>query len=192
MADLNHALSGPDLGALLREFKDVDAKAAALLRKNIRNAAKVASEDVKREVLKPPPNDNPKITVGTRDAIAAGISVRINTGANSKSQGVAIVGSSKRLAPERKGMLHLYNKESWRHPVFADSVNGDRDSRTRGFKALNLLRLATGRSALKSWKWEVQRGRPYWGAVLKTHTDDVQRAIQAAVDEANAALLRAK
>jgi hypothetical protein len=173
MAD---GLTGPDLGALLRELKAVDAKATTLLRKNIRQAAKVAAEDVKREVQKPPPNDAPG-TAGSRDAIAAGISVRINTGASSKSQGVAIVGSSKALPGPRKAMLRLYNKESWRHPVFAHSA------RSGGLRGL-----LGGRERV----WVTQQGRPYFGAVLTKHTDDVQRAIQAAVDEANAALLRAK
>jgi hypothetical protein len=172
MAELN----GPDLGALLRELKAVDDKAATLLRRNIRQAAKVAAEDVKREVQKPPPNDAPG-TAGSRDAIAAGISVRINTGARSKSQGVAIVGSSKALAAGRKPMLRLYNKTSWRHPVF------DKTEKADGIKGL-----FGGRKKV----WVVQQGRPFFGAVLTKHTDDVQRAIQAAVDEANAALLRAK
>jgi hypothetical protein len=169
-------MTGPDLGALLRELKAVDDKAATLLRRNIRRAAKVASEDVKREVLKPPPNDAPG-TAGSREAIAAGISVRINTGARSRSQGVAIVGSSKALPGPRKAMLRLYNKTSWRHPVFA------RTTRSGGLRGL-----LGGTERV----WVTQQGRPYFEPVLKTHTDNVQRAIQAAVDEANAALLRAK
>ena len=173
MAD---GLTGPDLGKLLRELKEVDAKATTLLRRNIRNAAKVAAEDVKSEVRKAPPNDAPG-TAGSREAIAAGISIRISTGARSRSQGVSIVGSSKNLPTARKAMLRLYNKESWRHPVFA------RERRSGGLRGL-----LGGTERV----WVTQQGRPYFDSVLKTHTDDVQRAIVAAVDEANAALLRAK
>ena len=170
-------ITGPDLGKLLRELKDVDAKAATSLRRNLRNVAKVAAEDVKREVLKPPPNDAPG-SVGTRDAIAAGIGVRITSGANSKRQGVSIVGSSKNLPADRKAMLRLYNKpQGWRHPVFAQ------ERRSGGLRGL-----LGGTDRV----WVQQQGRPFFEPVLTKHTDDVQRAILAAVDEANAALLRAK
>jgi hypothetical protein len=172
MAELN----GPDLGALLRELKAVDDKAATLLRRNIRQAAKVAAEDVKAKVREDPPNDAPG-TVGTRANIERGISVRINTGAKSKTQGASIVGSSKNLPAERKAMLRLYNKTSWRHPVFA------RTTRSKGWKGF-----FGGRDKV----WTTQQGNPFFGAVLTKHTDDVQRAIEAAVNEANAALLRAK
>ena len=174
MAD---GLTGPDLGALLRELKAVDAKATTLLRRNIRNAAKVAAEDVVEKVREDPPDDNPKITAGSREAIARGINVRINTGAKSKTQGASIVGSSKNLPAERKAMLRLYNKTSWRHPVF------DKTERADGI---------AGFFGARKKVWVVQQGRPFFGAVLEKHTDDVQRAIKAAVDEANAALLRAK
>ena len=173
MAD---GLTGPDLGKLLRELKEVDAKATTLLRRNIRNAAKVAAEDVKKKVQEPPPNDAPG-TAGSRGNIASGISVRINTGARSKTQGASIVGSSKNLPAERKAMLRLYNKESWRHPVF------DHTKRAKGIRGF-----FGGRDKV----WVTQQGNPFFGAVLEKHTDDVQRAIKAAVDEANAALLRAK
>ena len=169
-------LTGPDLAALLRELKDVDAAVSRNVRRSIRQAAKVAAEDVKREVEKPPPNDAPG-TAGSRAAIASGISVQLVTGERSKSQGVRITGSSKNLAAGRKPMLRLYNKESWRHPVFAH------ERRSGGLRGL------LGGSERV---WVTQQGRPYFQAVLQKHTDDFQRAIVAAVDEANAALLRAK
>jgi hypothetical protein len=168
--------TGPDLASLLRELKDVDAAVSRNVRRNIRQAAKVAADAVQAEVRKPPPNDAPG-TVGTREAIASGIAVRINTGAKGTRQGVSIVGSSKNLAAGRKPMLRLYNKESWRHPVFAH------ERRSRG------LRGALGGTERV---WVTQRGNPYFQSVLQKHTDDFQRAIVAAVDEANAALLRAK
>lgn len=169
-------MTGPDLAALLRELKDVDAAVSRNVRRNIRQAAKVAAEDVKSEVRKPPPNDAPG-TAGSREAIAAGIAIRINTGAKGTRQGVSIVGSSKSLPGPRKAMLRLYNKTSWRHPVFA------RERRSGGLRGL-----LGGRERV----WVTQQGRPFFGAVLTKHTDDFQRAIEAAVDEANAALLRAK
>lgn len=189
MAD---GLTGPDLGALLRELKAVDAKATTLLRRNIRNAAKVAADASKREVQKPSPQggrgsritregkrrgsytfeeDGETVTerytetfterTTVRAEIARGIAVRLG---NSQRHGasVRVVGSSQHLPSNRKAMLRLYNKTSWRHPVFGGK------------------------------EWVSQLGRPFFGEVLDKYRDDVQRAIQAAVDEANAALLRAK
>jgi hypothetical protein len=170
------AMSGPDLAGLLRQLKDVDAAVSRNVRRNIRNAAKVAAEDVKSEVRKAPPNDAPG-TAGSREAIAGGIGIRINTGEKGTRQGVSIVGSSKNLPTARKAMLRLYNKTSWRHPVFA------RTARSGGLRGL-----LGGTERV----WVTQQGRPYFDSVLKTHTDDFQRAIVAAVDEANAALMRAK
>lgn len=174
---MTDGLTGPDLAKLLRELKANEPKVATNLRRNLRNVAKSAAEDVKTEVLKPPPNDAPG-SVGTRAGIASGVGVRINTGAKSRSQGVAIVGSSKGLPADRKAMLRLYNKpQGWRHPVFAQER---RSGGLRGFLG------GTERV------WVHQQGRPFFQPVLAKRTDDVQRAIQAAVDEANAALLRAK
>lgn len=174
MADVG--ITGPDLAKLLRELKDVDAAVSRNVRRNIRQAAKVAAEDVKSEVRKPPPNDAPG-TAGSREAIAGGIGVRVNTGEKGTRQGVSIVGSSKNLSSGRKAMLRLYNKTSWRHPVFAQT------KRASGIRGL---------FGARDKVWVTQQGRPFFGAVLEKHTDDFQRAIVAAVDEANAAILRAK
>ncbi len=165
-------IDAPDLSRLLKEMKAVDAKVTTNLRKQIREAAKVAAEDVKRTVLQAPPNDRPG-TVGTRAAIASGISVRIGTA--TKGAKVSIVGSSKNLPAERKPMMRLYNKPNgWRHPVYWQT------RRAKGIRGV-----FGGRTKV----WVHQQGRPYFDKVLDHHRDNVQRTVVRVMDDINARLL---
>lgn len=105
-----------DFTRLMRDAKAFDRDLGLRLRRNIRAAAKPAVDDVKRTVLEPPPGDRPG-SVGTRAAIAKGVSLRIGTGL--KGGAVTITASARALPPKRKAMLRLYNKPGgWRHPVF--------------------------------------------------------------------------
>lgn len=165
-------IKGPDLARLLKEMKAVDAKVTTALRKEIRAAAKVAAEDVKRTVLMPPPNDAPG-SVGTRAAIASGIGVSIGTRASGAK--VSITGSSKNLPASRKPMLRLYNKPGgWRHPVYA------RTRRASGIR---------GRLGGRQQAWVHQKGRPYFGTVIEEHSDEVRRTIVRVMDEIHARLM---
>jgi hypothetical protein len=105
-----------EFSQLLRDAKEFDRKLGLGIRRNIRDAAKPIVADVKATVQQPPPGDRPG-SVGTRAAIARGLSVRVSTGKN--GGGVTIAASSKALPANRKPMLRLYNKAGgWRHPVF--------------------------------------------------------------------------
>ena len=59
-------------------------------------------------------------------------------------------------------MLRLYNKPSWRHPVF-----GNREA-----------------------AWETQSGNPYFRNVLDKHVDSLGRAIDRAMDEAHRLIVK--
>ena len=148
------SINGPDFARLMNELKAADKKAASAIRKGIRIEAKKAADDVKREVLAGPGGGR----TGVRAGIASGLAVRIDTGRNPRI--LRIAASSKNLPDERKPMLRLLNKESWRHPVF-----GDKDA------------------------WVVQQGRPYFGTVLDKHREPLTRAMLRAMDDVHARLI---
>jgi hypothetical protein len=152
-----------EFSRLQRELKDFDRKLATAVRRELRDAAKDVASHVAREVRDtPPPNDNPRVTAGTRDRIAAGVGVRISTGAGKKGGDVAIVASSKALPAERKRMVQLYNRDRpWRHPVF-----GNRDV------------------------WQVQRGAPYFDKTILERAGDLRAAVERAMKRAADALAR--
>lgn len=168
---------------LMRDAKAFDRDLGLRLRRNMRLAAKPIVADVKRKVLEPPPGGGER-TAGTRAAIARGVGLKIGTG--SKGGRVTIAASGRALPANRRAMLKAYNSKGWRHPVFADAVNGDRDSRTRGFRALNAAR----GGGLKSWVWVWQEGNPYFSSIILEHKRDMQLAVLAAMDEAARALAR--
>lgn len=147
---------GPDFKSLMHALKEADATAARAIRKGIRLEVKKAAEDVKREVLAGPGSGR----VGIRRGIAAGLASRIDTGKSPRI--VRIAASSKNLPEDRKKMLRLYNKKSWRHPVF-----GNRDA-----------------------AWEVQQGNPYFRDVLDKHVEPLGKAIDRAMDEAHRLIVR--
>jgi len=149
-------IEGPDFTRVMNELKAADKKAATAIRKGIRIEAKKAADDVKREILSAPGSGK----VGIRAGIAAGVSPRIDTGKSSRL--LRIAASSKNLPDDRKPMLRLMNKQSWRHPVF-----GDKDA------------------------WVVQQGRPYFGAVLDKHREPLMRAMAKAIEDAHARIMAA-
>lgn len=147
------------LGEILRDLKEFEPRLATSLRREIREAGKIAAKDVQKEVLKPPPERVVRVgesrrrrSSGVRAGIARGVRVQIQTGR--KSQGVRIVSTGSGLPSDRKPMTKAYNRKAFRHQVFGNGT------------------------------WVPQRGRPYFGAVIASHRDDVRRAIVRAVDTA--------
>jgi hypothetical protein len=182
MAEPIH-LDGPNFARLMNELKAADSKMATEVRKALREQIKAAQVDVEREVMKPPPDDNPRVTAGTRRAIASGLSTRIGTG---KSPAVRISASSKNLPANRKRMLRLYNKAGgWRHPVFARGADGKLAKASVRSKG---LRGALGGTETP---WVAQMGRPYFGAVLKRRQAIIEMAIFRAMDDAHRRLISA-
>lgn len=91
---------------LFDKSSQVDKKLKTALRKNIRQAAGVAADAVKSELG----------SGALRSAIAAGISVKVMTGARA---GVTIVASSKAMGPGQESLVRAWeSKKGWRHPVF--------------------------------------------------------------------------
>jgi hypothetical protein len=145
---------------LLKQQLDAfDPELARALRRRIKNAGDTAAEKVRETLRIPPPTSGPDDT-GGRDALAA--ATRVTVSFSKRSAGARIATSARGLRNEHKGLLNVYNKKSFRHPVFADD-NENRDE----------------------WTWVTQEGRPYFGSViLKAMNDAVAAEIFDAIDDA--------
>jgi len=129
-----------------------DPKLTKTLRKRIRNAGDIAAGEVKKTLREPTP-------AGTssgdgRDALIA--ATRVAVSFSKRSAGVKITTGSSRLDADHKGLLNVYNKKSFRHPVYGDKS-----------------------------VYVTQQGRPYFGAsIMRVMNTDILDEIQAAVDDA--------
>lgn len=178
-----------ELRALIQRIKTVDdRKLRGSMRKALRESADLAVEGVRREVLsgiparmRPGPRSR---STGLRADIAKATRASLLAGSDKGGGTVKIVTADSRLAARHKGMAKAYNSRTFRHPVFADAVNGDRDSRTRGFRALDASRRASGRGPLKSWTWVEQRGQAnYFGRGVYGKRRQMLARLQEAMDD---------
>lgn len=136
--------------------KELDAFNPALtkaLRKRIRAAGTTAAEEVKKTLALSSPAGGDNSGEG-RAALAAATRVTVSFGR--RSAGAKIITSASRLPAEHQGLLHVYNKTTFRHPVFGN------------------------RSA-----WVEQKGRPYFGTVIRKMIDkEMTKEVEAALDDA--------
>jgi hypothetical protein len=145
------------------------------LRRNIKVATEGAAQKVRETLALPSPGGGPDNTGGRAALIAA---TRISVSFRASSVSAAIVTSSSKLPDKHKGLLKVYNKASFRHPVFETNAHA-------------VIRKATAKTdgkrvkALRSAEWVVQEGRPYFGKVISAemHKTAVV-AIRAALQEA--------
>ncbi len=170
MADFR--VDAHEFSRLMREVKDFDAKLATAIRKELRTEGKRVAAKVADEVRTgPPPNDNPRVTAGTRRKIADGVGVAIGTSMGKKGGSVRIVASGKALPPNRRRMVKLWEREKgWRHPVY------QRD----------------GGGALRANAdvWVQQMGRPYFNPTIRGESDALRDAVVRAMKQAADALAR--
>ncbi len=131
--------------ALVKQVKDFDPKLATNLRREMRAAGKDAIADMRSALGSGP--------LGQR--IGKGIVTKVETGKN--RQGVKIESTGRGLPDP--GFARVYNKPSFRHPVF-----GNRDV------------------------WVQQDGRPYFGRTLRQHESKVRDRVQDALNKAVAAM----
>lgn len=94
--------------------------------------------------------------VGAGGSVRAGISAGLRTAVatGKRSQGVRLTGTASKIPQGHKPMLRLWNKASFRHPVFGTN------------------------------KWVQQSGRPFFGSVIKEHEDQMVEAVWQALGEA--------
>lgn len=190
-------VDGKEIREAIQRLKGADAKTKARLRRALKESAAVAVQGVKDEVTKPVPakaalkgslGRRRKASTrsrhsGLRQAIANATTVSLLSGSERSGGQIKVTTSQRRLPERYAGMAKAYNAETFRHPVFADAVNGDRDNRTRGFRALAAARKAAGRPALKSWKWVEQHGqRNYFGKGVFGRREEMLENLRAAID----------
>ncbi len=142
---------------LKQELDRFDPALARALRKRIRNAGNVAAQEVIKTLRLPSPDGGPDRGL-SREALAQ--ATRVTVSFAKRAAGARIVTSSSRLPDEHKGLLKVYNKTRFRHPVF-----GDRDF------------------------WVYQQGRPYFGEVITRMINrELINEIRNALDEATRAI----
>lgn len=164
---------------LKKECDQYDRDIIIQLRRRIRNAGNVAVERVKATLAMPSPDGGPDDGAG-RAALSAATKVTISF--SQRRAGARVVTSASKLPAEHKGLLLVYNKETFRHPVFE---NQRQLSARRG----NTLRhrLAKGSRA----SWVEQKGRPYMGKpILDVINSGIRDEILAAVEDATNELMR--
>jgi len=121
-------------------------------RKRIRNAGDTAKERVQEALAESPPSGGGS-SVGSRAALIAGTKTSLSFA--SRSAGVKITTSGRGLPAGHAGFEKVYNKSSFRHPVYGSNA------------------------------WVTQSGRPYFGAVIqKALNKEILDEIQAAIDDA--------
>ncbi len=166
-------IESADFHNLFLATKDADKVLYRDLRKALRESAEPMVAEIKSEIGQIPSSG--KYRSGIRAALKAGTRASISNSA--RRAGVRIVTSPRRLPPNKRPMAKALNKESFRHPVFADPTRV-RSLRSRAVNAMNRLRVARGEEPVKSWEWVEQNGRPYFGATITAHTDETRRRVQ--------------
>lgn len=134
-----------------------DRGLALSLRRRIKNAGMVAANRVRKELSLSSPDGGVDSGEG-REALIRATRVSVSFGV--RMAGARIVTSDRLLPDDHKGLLKVYNLDSFRHPVF-----GDRSD------------------------WVVQKGRPYFGRTIRQALDrEVYAEINAAIEDAYAAI----
>jgi|GEM_PF-3574551 len=142
-----------------QELDKFDPELARSLRRRIKAAGETAAKKVQEELGLPSPDGGPDSGAGRRALIAA---TKVSVSFSKRSSGARIVTSGRGLPAGHEGLLKVYNKASFRHPVYP--------------------RQGMERS---DWTWVNQKGRPYFGSVIMRAMDEaVAREIFDAVDDA--------
>lgn len=139
-----------------------DPELARALRRRIKKAGDVAVQRVKERLSEPLPTDG-RYSAGRRQTLAAATRVTVSFGR--RQAGSRIVTSASGLDAAHKVLLNVYNKTSFRHPVYPGGRPRDK------------------------WSWASQEGRPYFGSAIMEAVDkELTAEIFAAVDDAAAAI----
>lgn len=144
---------------LKQELDSYDKELARELRRRIKNAGQVAADKVKETLRLPSPEGGDDSGEGRAALIQA---TRLSVSFGKTAAGAKIVTGSSRLAQKNKGLLNVYNKKTFRHPVYGNKKN-----------------------------WVYQKGRPYFGAAIMSVVNrEVLAEIQAAIDDSLAEVAR--
>lgn len=133
---------------LMAALKAFEPKLATATRRRLRQAGDDTIADMRSVVAGGPGAGR----VGVKAGIRAGLKTAVATG--KRKQGVRLTGTASRIPSGHGSMLRLYNKASFRHPVFGSGT------------------------------WVVQGGQPYFGSVIKRHEDALTEAVWQALEDA--------
>lgn len=137
---------------LKQELDSYDKELARELRRRIKNAGQVAADKVKDTLRLPSPGGGDDSGEGRAALIQA---TRVSVSFGKSAAGAKITTGSNRLSAENKGLLNVYNKKTFRHPVYGNREN-----------------------------WVPQEGRPYFGAaIMSVMNKAILDEIQAAIDD---------
>lgn len=145
------------IAGFLRAVKGFDPALATATRRRLRQVGVETIEDMRRVIASGPGSGAQGIKAG----ISQGLKTAVRTG--KRTQGVQMTATASNLRDAHKAMLRLYNKATFRHPVF-----GNRNV------------------------WVNQKARPYFGSVIKKHEDDMAEAVWQALEDAFDAMGAAK
>lgn len=138
---------------LKKELDSFDPELARALRRRIRNAGALAVDAVKAKLGEPAPGGGDD-SVGGRAALAAATRMTVSFG--KRSAGTRVVTSASKLPAEHKGLLNVYAKKQFRHPLFGDKNH-----------------------------WYPEAGNPYFRPVIYKLIDStIKEEIRAALDDA--------
>lgn len=169
---------------LLNQVGDYDKELQKKLLRNIREAAKPITAEMRKRVTsehgasrirvakKIRGGGTTQVTTHTSALVAKGISFRMNKGKGGAS---AVFTASSRALPEnRKVMAKALNKRSFRHPVIGTTTI------RKGRLTVHLPK--------SKWRWAEQAGRPYFQSAIYDEQGRIYGAINDALDEAAKAL----
>ena len=140
-----------------QQLDQFDPAITRALRKRIRKAGNVGAEAVRKTLRMSSPGGGDNSGEGRAALIAA---TKVSVSFSRRAAGAKIVTGSSKLSAAHKGLLNVYNKKSFRHPVY-------------GNKAV----------------WVEQQGRPYFGsAITQAMNHAVVEEIWSALDDATRAI----
>jgi hypothetical protein len=146
--DISAELDPAALRALLADVRGFDKHLYTGLRRELRGAGESGVKAVQARILSAPARTD----VGLRRGLAAGVRVAIRNGA--KAAGVSITETGSKLPADKRVLVKLFDKPSFRHRVYGGDT------------------------------WVTQAGRPNFGSVLDERKADMQAAAQRALNDA--------
>lgn len=142
---------------LKQSLDKFDKSLTTALRKRIKNAGNIAADSVRKKLALSSPGGGDDSGESRAALIAA---TRVTVSFAKRAAGAKIVTGSGGLDAAHKGLLKVYNKTSFRHPVFGNTDN-----------------------------WVPQKGRPYFNAgIYEALNKSLVDEIRAALDEATRAI----
>lgn len=146
--DFRLEFEATQLASFLRAMKAAEPALATATRRNLRRAGDDTIADMRRTVASGPGSGR----TGVQAGISRGLRTSVATG--KRTQGVRLTGTAAQIPEGHKPMLRLYNKASFRHPVFGTDT------------------------------WVSQAGRPYFGSVIHRHENEMLESVWQALEEA--------